>query len=521
MNIPGPEMRPDSRADLGIQSGTARKPEAAPVTPQQRAAAEAAFFMRDGTALSESARAALESELAALGFRQAELTPELLSRAALLQRHGIPLAAGLLRDVSGADVLAEQTVQLRNEIAAALDNPRLPGSIRTALVEFLRQTDALFAAPGDRTFIGESADALLDLKTVTLERLFRLAGGNPDAIPGFLAEGTTESRIAFELAAGLTGGTGSGNRGEAQAVRDAMNVFRAAIGGLLHSGQVDRARFDQLFSTLADRLLAATDHAIVSSGGGLSDTAAGLLAGFVRDSLNDLKIRLTSLVFDDGPVAAYAGGAAMPGLRTLMRRSGFGFEWRLLMWYRTGRDPARLHALVRDDYKGMLMQLAARLRQDSGARLSKLAALEHKARELLDTITRGQIDMLPGNRNTTRDAVLPVPLAPGGMESLRLNRRDGGEPANQPASPETPVVFAVTTSELGTVNVALRPSGQQLSLSLGFADERTREYAAGGGDELRDALAARGYDVGALVFSLTPRETAADTGQIQSGGDRA
>ena len=511
MNIPGPGMRPDSRADIRTQNGANRLTDNAPASAlQKNAAGEAAFFMRGGTELSASVRATLEAELAALGIPRAEQTPDILIRAMILKQHDIQLSQPLLRESTGDAGLSAKAEAFRLEIISALDNPRLPAQVRIALIEFLGRTDALYTRPTDIVFTQESAEALIELKTVILERFFRLAVDNPGSIPEFLIEGASESRITFELAAGIRSEGSAGRILSGSPEGAALNDFRIALGELLREGTLDRPGFDRLLSQLTERLQAAVDNVSTPAGGRLSVTLAGVLAGFIRESVDDLKARLTSLFFSDEHTLALSGGTFTPGLRTLMRRSGFGFEWRLLLWYRTGRDPDRLHALVRDDYKMMLMQLTSRLRQETGSAAGRLDRLEQQAQELLDSITRGQLDLVLADGKVSREAWMAAQLAPSGQETLRLRVNHDGESDDTDTATGTPIVFSVNTAGLGTVQVEMRHWGSRLSLEMNMPDERLKEYIAREAGVLRDALTGKGYEVSSIVFTTSDRGNRGD-----------
>ena len=88
--------------------------------------------------------------------------------------------------------------------------------------------------------------------------------------------------------------------------------------------------------------------AVQVTGGVLYPVIAGNL-----NVLNDKLIRLTGLFSDDADLST-PGSRSIGELAAIIRRTGISYEWMLLAWYRSGRDPMRIKELFSSNLKGIL-----------------------------------------------------------------------------------------------------------------------------------------------------------------------
>lgn len=191
----------------------------------------------------------------------------------------------------------------------------------------------------------------------------------------------------------------------------------------------------------------------------------------------------------------------------ILKKSGMGFEWRLLSWYRTGRDPGMLQDLLRGDLKGILFNFLRNL-EKSPARDHLAQKLEKHARSLLDGITSRQVNHLLDGSGEQRTIPLVVPAEYprermyAGIRAEDHKRRDEGAPGPELFS----LRLDVETTRLGPVLAQLRFSGKTASAAFLLKDRRTLALAMEMADEFRGMLRERGYEPGVIRFALAGRE---------------
>jgi hypothetical protein len=187
-------------------------------------------------------------------------------------------------------------------------------------------------------------------------------------------------------------------------------------------------------------------------------------------------------------------------------RSGIGFEWRFLAWYRAGGDPGMLNVLVRDDLKGALLAFLGDLERirSRGGIDPKALSLEDSVRNLLDRITGRQLDLLLENAEGHKSVHGEIPW---GRPEERMyagvhargeerGRDDTGEPAR------FSLALEIETTGLGPVRVNLRFSGKKMAATFWLRDGKVRSLAENMKDALRGMLRERGYDPGFIRFAV-------------------
>ncbi|MHB9028743.1 MAG: hypothetical protein ACYC9O_08240 [Candidatus Latescibacterota bacterium] len=190
-----------------------------------------------------------------------------------------------------------------------------------------------------------------------------------------------------------------------------------------------------------------------------------------------------------------------------LTRSGFGFEWRLLAWFRAGGDPGMLGDLLRDDLKGAILAFLGdmdRIRS-RGIAGRKTGALEDSARNLLDRITGRQLELILENNEGRRSAYGEIPWGRPDDRMYAGVRTKGEE--NGRDDPEGPARFSLSldieTTGLGQVQVNLRFSGKKMAATFILQDGKKVALAESMAEEFREMLRTRGYEPGFIRFAVS------------------
>ncbi len=200
------------------------------------------------------------------------------------------------------------------------------------------------------------------------------------------------------------------------------------------------------------------------------------------------------------------------GFAKMIRKSGMAFEWRLLAWYRAGRDPGSLENLLHGDLKGMLF-LFLRDRGQSSGRDPVTGKLEEHARSLLDAITSRQINHLLDGSGEQRTIPLIIPVEDPRERMYAGVRPESGKSGDGEAGPERfSLTLDVETSKMGTVCARLRFSGAMTSVTFLLKDRHALTLAEGMADEFRSMLRERGYEPGVIHFMLADRAASYPSG---------
>jgi hypothetical protein len=213
---------------------------------------------------------------------------------------------------------------------------------------------------------------------------------------------------------------------------------------------------------------------------------------------------------------AFPGGNSAENLTRTLTRSGLGFEWRLLAWFRAGQNPGMLTDLLREDLKGALLAFLGdldRLRSRGGID-RKTGAMEESARNLLDRITGRQIDLILDTAREQRNAYVEIPwgypedrIYAGVLaKDTEKRKEDRGEPARFTLSLE------IETTGLGLVRVKILFSGKKMTATFILRDNQTLSLAENMAGEFKEMLRARGYEPGVIRFTVSGEGEPYDTG---------
>ena len=209
---------------------------------------------------------------------------------------------------------------------------------------------------------------------------------------------------------------------------------------------------------------------------------------------------LALLTFDGIPVP----------VRDLLQSSGLMLEWKLLAWYRSGKDPAVLSELVHQDVKGMVAAFLESLKTGDrkGYLKRKLASIEREAQELFDSISGKQISSILHNREDSRSLYLEIPFG-GTHERSHSKIWAGGNKkagAESVESESFDITFDVETSHIGRVFVTMNVEEKNVSLTISLQDEQSVTYAREMQSELVESLEARGFMIRSVTVGIMKKD---------------
>jgi hypothetical protein len=243
----------------------------------------------------------------------------------------------------------------------------------------------------------------------------------------------------------------------------------------------------------------------------------------VEALLRDINAFFKGSVPQDSPTVVIDDVSGALPLKNVIQNSGLAFEWRLLAWYRSGRDPERFRALMSEDLKGMLIKFANRAKKNAagGSAKKKFTALEKNAGKLLKNIENLQLSNILGKHELKKGFCFELPPGGrmnGGHAIIEDDGRGRSEEENTESSPEPFTLnIDVETSLLGSVRVGMTFAGgaggtgstggadhakKTVSLSFGLESEIITTAAESMSGELRANLISRGFTVTAVNFHL-------------------
>ena len=233
-----------------------------------------------------------------------------------------------------------------------------------------------------------------------------------------------------------------------------------------------------------------------------------LIAELFEKNVRLLENRLLSQLLinaSEGDFTEITGGFwPTLSLKNIIQRSGMGFEWQLLAWYRSGRDPWRFHELLRDDLKGILICFINQSKKKTarGRIKKKLQLLEKQSQTLLKNITNRQLGNILNGHDEKRGFCLELPLnAESKKGYARIVTKGNKEPEKNTLDPKNfTLSFEVETSKIGMVNAFMTVSGKTVSLRFELEDKNVSALGIGMQEEIREALTARGFVFGVIEF---------------------
>jgi hypothetical protein len=458
---------------------------------------------------------ALEAELQALGLRLSDLNDDSALRALILHRNNIPLTLEMLTDAfEKEDMVFNRLDSLRESVFSLLADKRFSGEIRTALVKLVSDIDSLFKTELVQGSLRSALEDSIFVWSRTLEsQLLRLLTGDLSTVPEILAahvEGSGFAREAYSILfeainnnprlAEIFGKLGSAT-GEVLSQIQGIKTGSEDIGGTIRQAA---AALEQRLTALAPEITGFLQ------GRGAEGLTEGIVAGFLMEHVQTLERilqRKAAGSTTDSEANIVWGNEEVPlPLRNMLRSSGMAFEWRLLAWYRSGRDPALLRELMYRDIKGILTGFTSRLKHPDvkGHGRKALDTLGEEAHSILDSISRRQISAVLHGKDSRQGMYFEIPF---GEDTGRGNARiwaDGRKkPEGDTLDPgDFHVSFDVETTNLGRVMVSMNAVDFMVSLRFIMTDERCVDLARQMQDELAGSLRERGFRVGSVTVDM-------------------
>ncbi len=512
VKITGPGLPP--------QKGAATPPETAVVSgqmPVQKdssltpAARLTRLFADRNISLPSSQIRALAAELLALGFDASELTGDTALRALLLHRHNIPLTSELIdysfdgaRMIFGdIGVLHDHARMLLADFNLSPLNKQTVDSLTRTLTNILQGN----VSPESLRFALED---VVDLWGHEVEsRLVALLKSG--AIEGADGYGGKQGSVGKEIESLLAAGLQSRNDGEADSLVSALRSAVSALRAQIQAGDPGRAAAAAVVRTMVASLgsrLAEAVGEFVATGDTGAVQVAGMIGEFLEKQVQILEDRLlVHLPVDsaEGPDLLPEGALDAARIGNIIRKGGMAFEWQILAWYRSGRTPGRLAALVNGDLKGGLIEFLNRIKRnrEKGAARRNITRLEQESRTLLERITNRQVTNILNEHSGQRGYHFELPLAvepeKGSARILVHDRKDQNE--RLPGKRDITLSFQIETSNIGRVDVLLTTSEKNVSLHFLFESESDVELGREMSGEIREAFLVRGYTVGSIVCS--------------------
>jgi len=521
---PSRNVRTVSQTDAGAKRSVSQPSQ--PDSPLSAALARHFTEMvEDG--ISPQFRAIL-TELEALGMSSDKITIAKVMRAMVLKRFSIPLSGELLSDAAESDyALFKGLTDIHDAACSLLGDLRLTGTDRTAVSMLVSGIESLFENIPTPEFLRATIETIIDLWAADIERRLFVLAEHPDGS----GRAAFEPEIALEaLLKPLDGGKlDSGFRLLVETLREGVADLRAALrvddsGGVAVAAVVSAA-VRRLNRQLSD--VVTSNAALFLSGEG-GESVSGMIMDLIRERLGMLEHRLLTYggsEFTGGDGVADSAGM-LRFLPYALSRSGMSYEWRLLSWYRAGRIPANLFALVKSDLKGILMEFLGhkRNRRSPAGMRGKLDSLTEESGRLMNHITRAQLGNIVDNQRGLRTIYIELPLGgrPGeGYGKIRVSGEPReGSPVFDPG--RMSIEILVETSNIGTVGALMTVWGKTVSVRCEFSDEQVSAQAQEMRDELKNGLLGRGFAVGTIDMAVRmepDRKPGTETGKHLPGLD--
>jgi len=467
-----------------------------------------ALFMDKKLDVPPSQTQALEAELIRLGVTFSEIDSDSALRALLLYRHSIPLTAELITNTWKTESnVFERLESLREAVRSLVADKRLTGTMRTSVRALAESIDSLFRSELSAETLRYTLDTIIETWAYNIETKLTLAAeAETGVVSEILSSHAGEFQIALEqLLHPMTEDVSAHKAGRF------IEVFREAVSELrLHIQSLDMRNADtpaiikEALAVLEQRLTVLAGDFVAFLGIDASrGISAGLFAEFISESMRNLDKRLFSGFTD---FVSDERDSSFGSLRTVLQRSGMAFEWRLLAWYRSGKSMARLQALMQEDLKGILMNFLSSATKQHRKRSipSKITQLEQDAETLVETITQRQLANILNDHTQKRGVYLEIPFGnKTGEGYARIGAR--GTKKNGTNTLDTgnlTLTFSIETSRLGLVEATMTVSGKAVTLDFALENEKISTLAREMGDEIRDALNARGFAVGSVTFGV-------------------
>jgi len=492
------------------------------------------IFMDKGLDVPPSQIHALETGLSALGMTSSEIDNNNAFRALLLQRHSIPFTRELLNNTwENESAIFKNVASLEENAISLLDDGHLVGENRNAVESLVRDISALFSgevSPESMKFVMED---IIDLWAYDLEsKLLLLVEGRSESVSDNSDVRFSEVELTIEslLNSHSRDFVNHKTASFIEQVRNAVQEIRSLAHEVdfRQPGAVELLR--EAVDTFSSRLsVIAGEYKTLFNSMSENQQLSILIAELFEKNVRLLENRLLSQLLictSESDFNEITGGFWRTlSLKNIIQKSGMGFEWQLLAWYRSGRDPWRFHELLRNDLKGILICFINRskIKTARGGIKKKLQLLEKQSQTLLKNITNRQLGNILNEHDEKRRFCLGLPLSAESKQGYaRIVAKGNKEPEKNTLDPQNfTLSFEVETSKIGMVNVFMTVSGKTVLLRFELEDKNISALGLGMKEEIRQALTARGFMFGRIEFCERniglkrhdKRTTSTDTGK--------
>ena len=521
MRINGPEMIPGKRVLFRpVQTSSVVKTPSLSRTDGSLSTQLARIFADKGFDIPSSQIQSLQAELSSLGMNNADVDSNNAVRALLLQRFSIPLTSEILTtawETDGSSIFKNLSLLKENAISLLADK-YITGKNREAVAALIKNIDAVFKGEISPEMIQFAADDIIDLWMYDLEsKLISLTEGKSGSVSQIPVGSLGDIELALEslVKPHYIDGADSRTVALVEAVRNAVSEMRLEIWAMDFSRPEAAQMLMEAVDGLAERLsFIIGEYEALFPPGTEGEQSNILMAQFIGKTVNMLENRLLAQLLINtagrGFTEVLEGEWSSLSLRNIILKSGMSFEWQLLAWYRSGRDPGRFYALLHNDLKGTLIDFVNRIRKNQakkGRIRKKLELLEKQSQNLTKHITNSQFSNIFDNLDEKRGIYLEVPLGTeSGHGHARIRSRGGKKPEENSLDPENMTLnFEIETSNIGTVSVFLVFSGKAVTLRFELEDKTVSDLAKDMHQEIRDALISRGFSVGSIDFIVSER----------------
>ncbi len=474
------------------------------------------IFVNRGIDIPPSQIHALEAELSALGLTATEIDDTSILNALLLKRHSIPLTRELLDTLQRNESTIFKGVSLlREDALSLLGNIHFYGKNRNALEVLVTDINAFFKGIVSPDSMKYAMEDIINLWAYDLEsKLLSLAEGQAESAAEITGGDFNEVEIALKSIFNPLSEDDVNQKAEAliKVLRNAVSEIHSQIQEIdfRHYGASELLK--EAIETFRYHLsVIAGEYESLIAPGSESGLSSVLLGELLGENTRILENRLLAqLLFNasGGDFTEITDGALNTlQLKNIIQNSGMAFEWQLLAWYRSGMDTGRLHALLHEDLKGILMSFSNRLKknQAKGKIKKKLELLEKNSQTQLKNITNRQLSNILNKLGVKRGFYLELPLGTEqGQRHTRISVKGSKDSEKEKNLNSQKFPFSleieIEMSKIGMVNVFMTFSGKTVSLSFELESEKISSTVTDMGQELREKLMKKGFVVGSVEF---------------------
>lgn len=508
MNIKGPEMRFSGSLPVSpLKILSERQPQQTGNPPGAISNHLLKILTENGYNISNENLDALASELISAGLSQSGLDSATVIRALLLKQINIPFEKEVLKNSweSGKTIFYDIS-GLLEETLSVLREPILSAKEKESAGKLLDGIKAYLSGNSTEDSVKINIRNIIDLWGYVIESdLLSYEKGNfseQKDLTGF--ETVIQSLLKPAGDDSLKGQTGE----FIEKLRDYIITLKNRIANIDLNASSAESGIKQALDAFRYELMQSASKA----GEILQPSAAGQiytvsLSEFVSDALKKLETGLSGEILIYKALVSGepdAGNIFMPYQIKNLLTNSMSFEWQLLMWFRSGRDFKSLEAIFHNNIKAVLINFLNR--QKSGEikdRIKKkMDALDTASMSLLKGIESRQITNILNDTVEKKGFYVELPVSPSvgeGIVKITVQKKDSSRKKRNETKINV-VSFQSDTSNVGKINVKMTVSGNNMTLSFGFENEKISVMANSFSDDIRNSLIKRGFIPGIIEF---------------------